>query len=618
MTRRATLKLLAFAAILGPLISPVAAQEPRLGVPPSVEASLKEMWFARARALVSNDTVAAASAVDSMKSLVRAERLDRVPWLARAFSFEGNERMREGNYERAREAFDIARRFDSRAPEPQTGYAWAALRAGRGIGPFVQEYRRALWLRWDAFTREGKANALITTIVALWALCAVAVLILVLKYNTMLRHDVAEWLPAPWADSVSRVAGWVVLFAPLLVWIGGAWLLLYWCVVLARYMSTSERVAAVLACLAIVATGPLAEQSAREARHAADPTLLAMQEALDGGYGKDVIHFLQTTLEEDPDSVVVRLLLANTYQRASLNREAFEEYQRILDRASDEPRALNNIGSLYMKTGQAGQGLVYFGRAVEGKAERPEIFHNLHLAQSAALRLDDAEGSLRQLQQLDPNLAAGLMKSRSRGEEPEPIPLWVSREEVTRYLEERMGDGRALKVSSYFGSPTAIGAMAAIFLLGWSAMLSRSPSRAQICIRCGDPFCGKCKREIGARECCAQCIHLFVKKEAIAPDVRAAKLRQVERFERVTRLRLRIATLIFPGAGHLLSGSTFGGLFAAILWVFPLAALLLRGRLILPPSVGATGASTLFLVLAGSLMAFAWISANLLLPRTRA
>lgn len=603
--------LLAFAA-------PAFGQQTGAAHPPSVEASLRELWFARADALQRNDTVAAASAVDSMRSLVRAERLDRVPWLARAFSFEGYERLREGNYERAREAFDIARRFDPKAPEAQTGYAWAALRAGRGFGAFVQEYRRALWLRWQAFLRNGKANALITVIVAMWFLSAGTIFVLFLRYNVMLRHDVTELLPGSWSEGMSSVAGWAVLLAPLLVWIGGAWLLLYWCVILARYMSASERILAGLACVAVVATGPLAAQSAREARHAADPTLLAMQEAVDGGYGKEVIHFLQSTLEESPDSVLVRLLLASTYQRANLNREAFEEYQHVLDRAPNEPRALNNIGTLYMKTGQASQGLIYFGRAVEAQGDRSQIYYNLHLAQSATLRLADAEASLRRLQQMDPPLAQTLMEARASGDEAEPIPLWLSAEEVTRYLESRRDRGSPATLISHLGSPTAIGAMATLIFLGWSALLSRSSSRAQICIRCGDPFCGKCKREIGARECCAQCIHLFVKKDPIAPDVREQKLRQVERFSRNVRLKVRLASILFPGSGHLLAGRTFAGFVLACLWILPLTVILLQGRLILPVSLPDVGAATLTVLLAGALMTVTWLAANLLSPRVQA
>lgn len=584
----------------------------------SIERSLQELWFARADALVRDDTVTAAASVDSMKRIIRSERLDRVPWLARAFSYEGYERLREGNYERAREAFDIARRFDARAPEAQAGYAWAALRAGRGFGTFIKEYRRALRLRLESFTREGIANALIVSIVGLWLLSALIVLVLVIRHNATFRHDLEEIMPTGRGEGLSKLLAWCVFFAPVLFWVGGAWVLLYWCVVLARYMSGSERLAAAVACLTIIGTGPLAARSAQEARQAADPALVAMEDALDGGYGKEVIHFLQRTLDEDPDSISIRLLLANTYQRANLNREAFEEYQRVLQAVPSEPRALNNVGTLYMKTGQESQALVYFGRAAEVRPDEAAIQYNLNLAQSSGLRLVDAEGTLRKLQQLDPNMAQGLVDARGRGEQPDSLPLWVPREEVTGYLEARISSQDTVDLVAEIGSPTAIGAMAVLVILGWSALLSRSPSRAQICIRCGAPFCGRCKREIGARDCCAQCIHLFVKKDAIAPDVRAMKLRQVERFARLSRLKVRLASMFLPGMGHMLAGSTLTGLIVAALWLLPLTVVLLDGRLILSSSLHAIGMPSLVLLLSSALMAVTWLGANILSPRLHA
>ncbi len=598
------------------LSAPLEARPASTDAPSTVERALQDLWFARAQALLRDDTDTAAASVDSMKRLVRTERLDRVPWLARAFSFEGYERLREGNYERAREAFDIARRFDPRAPEAQSGYAWAALRAGRGFGDFMREYRRALRLRLDSFARNGMANALIIAIVGLWIFSGAVVLVLLLRHNARLRHDVEEMLPSGRGEGISKLLAWAFLFAPLLVWIGGAWILLYWCVVLSRYMSASERLVAGVACLAVVASGPLAARSALAARQAADPTMLAMEDALDGGYGKEVLHLLQQTLDEDPDSLPIRLLLANAYHRANLNREAFEEYQRILDGVPNEPRALNNVGTLYMKTGQIAQGLVYFGRAAEVRPESAPIQYNLNLAQSSALRLVDAESTLRRLQHLDPNMAQGLVRARGRGDSPDPIPLWVPRQEVTSYLEARIDQRDSIDWIAHLGAPTSIGAMAALVLIGWSGLLSRSPTRAQICIRCGAPFCGRCKREIGARECCAQCIHLFVKKDAIAPDVRAMKLRQVDRFARTSRLRMRFASLLLPGTGHMLAGRTLAGALLSVLWILPLTLVLLEGRLILPSSLQVLGLPSLTLLGSIALMAVTWLGANLLAPRS--
>ena len=143
-----------------------------------------------------------------MFEVIRTERLDRVTWLARGFAYEGYEHLREGNYERAREAFDIARRVDPMMPEAQTGCAWATLRAGRGMGQFIEEYRKALELRWRVFEHEGMANVyLIAAVVLCLATIAISILLLI-RYQVVLRHDVAERMPSGWPEGATRIAGW--------------------------------------------------------------------------------------------------------------------------------------------------------------------------------------------------------------------------------------------------------------------------------------------------------------------------------------------------------------------------------------------------------------------------
>jgi tetratricopeptide (TPR) repeat protein len=618
---RALPLLLAINAFAG--LSAVAREEPLRSAGPgepaaadarvTPEARLETLWFARKASLEAGDTAAAASRIDEMSDVIRKERLDTIPWLARGFAYEGYEHLHEGNFERAREAFDIARRFDPRMPEAQTGYAWAALKAGRGVGQFLTEYRRGLRLRWEIFLRDGATNVYLIAVAVLCLAVVIVVMVLLVRYQAVLRHDVAERLPAGWPEGATRFAGWIVLLAPLLAWTGGAWILFYWSVLLTRYMTGKERFIAALACLSIIALGPLAAWGAATAEISSDPTTIAVEAALRGGYGADVIAALQRAIASNPDATSLRLLLANTYERADLRRDAFDEYHRILQGRRDDPRALNNLGNLYMRTGQTPQAIVYYTRAAEADPSNAVFYYNLSNAQNDALRLADAETSVRMVQQLDPNLARALVTARGRGEEITPIPATASAEEVWKEVGVRSAAAIA-KNSLTLRAPTAIGAFATIVLIGWLSLV-RGGLRAQTCVRCGEAFCGRCKRELGARECCAQCIHLFVKKEAIAPDVRAEKLRQVDRFIRGWKRRVRVATLILPGSGHMLAGSTMTGVVLLLAWLAPLSALSFGGWLVLGPSVPVLDAPGITTLLAATFMAILWGVANLFVPK---
>lgn len=585
---------------------------------PSSDVRLERLWFQRREALDVDDMVRAAGIIERMSEVIQAEHLDRVTWLARAFAFEGYGHLREGNYERAREAYDIARRFDPKLPEAQSGYAWAAFHAGHGFAGFVGEYRKSLALRWGSFVAQGKANLLLLGLIVLWGLSVVVVLVFVLRYHRMLRHDVGEWIPGSWSEGTSKLAGWVVLLAPLLAWIGGVWLILYWCVVLARYMSGSERLVAAAVCLVVLVTGPVAEMGAAEAQTSSDPMTLAIDDALAGGYGNAVISQLQRAIQSSPTSTGLRLLLATTYERAGLGREAFEAYQNLLKIRPDSAGALNNQGNLFLRNGQNGQAMALYAQAAEVRPDLAIVFHNLALAQFEALRLSDAESNLRHLQEMAPDLARRLVSARDQGQDVEPLRVYVTREEVWSEL-AAMAPRRAAgaDLAEYLKTPSAMGAMAALLLLAWAG-ISRAPLKAQVCIRCGEPFCGRCKKELGAKECCAQCIHLFIKKNAIAPHARGEKLRQVERYASRWALKVRAASLLFPGAGHLVAGRTWAGILYALLWTAPLCYLLARNHLVLAPSLPVVDMPSLTTLLAAIVMAFAWIGSNLAVPRPAA
>jgi len=467
--------------------APAASQETEAPAPPqaalskvhsrpSADRRLEKLWFQRRAAVDVDDMARAAGIIEQMREVIRAEHLDRVTWLARAFAFEGYGHLREGNYERAREAYDIARGFDPKLPEAQTGYSWAALHAGHGFAGFIKEYRKALGLRWSAFVREGRANLVILSLLVLWVMAIVVILMCTLRYHSMLRHDVGEILPGGWSEGTSKLAGWMVLFGPLLFWIGGAWALLYWCAILGRYMSGSERLIAALACAVVLATGPLAALGAAEAQTSSDPVILAIEDALAGGYGNNVISQLQRTSSEARSSISLRLLLATTYERAGLGREAFEAYQSLLKLQPADARALNNLGNLFLRNGQTGQAMAYYTQAAESSPGLALAFHNLALSQFEALRLADAEANLRRLQELDADMARRLVTAREQGQEAEPLRAHVTPEEVWSEMASLTPGGpEAASPVSYLRAPTALGALATLLLLGWVSLGRRGP-----------------------------------------------------------------------------------------------------------------------------------------------
>ena len=107
-------------------------------------------------------------------------------------------------------------------------------------------------------------------------------------------------------------------------------------------------------------------------------------------------------------------------------------------------------------------------------------------------------------------------------------------------------------------------------------------------------------------------MHLYIKKDGVAPSVRVQKSKEVERHAARARWYARALDLVLPGSGHLYEARTLGGLFLLAAWCILLAVFLLGGRLVEFPQQVIEMRSS-FLVFTNVLgLAVIWIAANLL------
>jgi hypothetical protein len=164
-------------------------------------------------------------------------------------------------------------------------------------------------------------------------------------------------------------------------------------------------------------------------------------------------------------------------------------------------------------------------------------------------------------------------------------------------------------MSAFMSLPALIvGLFFAAAVVIWRTLGARPAKR---CVKCGEPFCVRCKVGTLAPEYCTQCQQVFIRREGMSAVARRQKMTDLERF-RISWARLsRISALLFPGMSRLLDGRTLSGAFASGVWCATILALLLRPSLLNLPGAGDLEpyfAVTLLLVL---LAAAAWIAGNL-------
>jgi len=577
-----------------------------------------------------------------IRSFCAEEGVGRLEPLAAALLVEADRYHRQGDYGRALDALELAESFDP--DRPQTHWAtakilWESRRSRLGAAKHAAAALRAELVRSTHDLTIVQPVPLVL-VVALALGFAVFALAMVLRYQVPLRHEIEEWLQHVAHERVARAGGLAVLFLPLLLWIGAGWLLVYWLVVSFRYMGRAERIVtlAVLSALALLA--PAHRFAASVYGATTDLVVRTTLAAADGSYAPDRIVKLRGLVDAHPDNPVYRFLIAGLYKNGRYFEEAFEEYKHAL---LLDPRLVPghiNVGNIFYTTGQYGEAIANYHRALDVEPQSLLALFNLHLAQSESFRFQEAEDTLARARALDPSELARLFSEGREGAERATVvdarieiaSLWHAAVDGGLGASPgSAGAGRSTLRTAGLSTPTSLGALAAFgacLLALWTA-LHHPPGRR--CARCGRPFCAACKSGRDNPDFCSQCVHLFVLCDGLAPETKSLKLFEIERFAARGRWTRRVASWLLPGAGHLLGGRPTRGLLLATVWLT--ACVVFRPALLAPLErmlrfdTGVNGIVTravplpfavdVLAVVALGVLVLTWLAANVGRARTR-
>jgi tetratricopeptide (TPR) repeat protein len=386
-----------------------------------------------------------------------------------------------------------------------------------------------------------------------------------------------------------------MLAAPLLTWVTAGWTPIYWILVTIRFMNRAERAMAGLLLLVIALSVPLFNITVALYGTSADPAVRTTIAAVEGDYDPDRVVKLQRLVEAHPDDPIYHFLLAGLYKSGRYYEEAFAAYKRVLEIDDGLIQAYVNIGNIFFATGQYSEAISNYRRAIEREPDEFLAWFNLHLAQSESFRFREAEESLARAREIDPRRVTDLLALGAAS--GERVPARDARLEMASVWQAAVAGRQTLRFADVAGpsgaeltrgllnplTPVGLAALAGCFGLAISAR-RRTPARR--CIRCGNPFCGHCKSSVEGHEYCTQCLHLFVKRDGLAPGTKQRKLYEVERHECATRRLRLVAGLLLPGASDVLRGRAFRGVALLLPWFAALVAALPSVTSLVGTSVG--------------------------------
>ena len=544
------------------------------------DSRFESLWFQRKAYQAEGRDEDVARQSDLIRDFVAEEGVRRLETPAGALLIESRAWLREGSYDKALASLALAESLDP--GRPQVSLARAQVLWASGTGTFAAGAECLRAIRGTVTIALRDLNFLhgsaLVAVVAMLAGVALFALFMILRYQVALRHDVEEWLIRGNRETFAKAGGWAVLLLPLVLWVGAGWVAIYWIVVAFRYMRRSERALAALLLVAATLAVPAYRFSIGLYGLAADPTVRTTIAAANGGYDPDRIVKLRELVDAHPDDPMYRFLLAGLYKNGRYFEDAFQEYKRVLEAAPSTYQARINLGNIYFVLGQYGEAIANYRKALDIRPDSVLAYYDMYLAQSDSFKLKEATESLAHARDLDPAQTNRLLTPGSReGGGPKVIDAVIDFDSIWRatvegrHLREWLDAGQEQRhwTSALKGlaNTTSLLAIAGLLACGTVLVAFHGRPPAQQCARCGRPFCPYCKSGREGHDYCSQCVHLFVLGDGLAPETKSMKLYEVERHEARGRRGRQIASVLLPGASHLLTGRVWLGFGVLTLWL---------------------------------------------------
>jgi len=580
------------------------------------ELRIQALWFSRKAFIEANELERAAEQLRAMQELRKQEGISNLETIAGAFSYEGFRQLDAGQYGAAHASFRLAKEFDPDFPHAYYGQARSLHGLRMGWIPALRE----AWLGMQVALRNFWSAYLLLGNLALIALLGAAVsgcvflLALTLKYQPLLRHDLSEWLARRGlADSAAAVGAWTLFLLPLLAGLGWMWVLLLWTLAIFAYSGRTERVLTTAVLLLAVAGLPAFQLVENTFRTGVNPEVRTLVSALRGGYDPERARYLKEAASRDPGNATLQFLLGSLYKSGGYVNEALLHYKQAVAANPRLHQAVNNLGNLYFVTQNFSLAQQQYQQAVDLKPDFAIAYYNLHLAQYQQFHVEDAEQSLETARRLDP---AEIGQLRTSDLPPSVIDARLELEHVWPGVSAGQGSaGTAMNNAASWSSPYAMAAGGT--LVASYAFAARRRRRARSCIKCGRPFCWRCRSGRENPDYCTQCVHLFVKRDGLAPATKKAKLTEVQSFESRRRLIGRVLSGLAPGFGHVWGDRPLVGMAGLGLSSFCLLVILLHERLLRFYEVAYADTRSVSALVAAGAALLVWLTVNLITPVRR-
>lgn len=499
---------------------------------------------------------------------------------------------------------------DSAADSKNWGAALTA--AFRGFANILRDYRSRLL---------GRADFLITLLLALALTAVIFAISLLVRYGRAMSHDFREILGGRMHGGSVSVLAFALLFLPIFLWLGPGWLIFYWFIIFFSYAKPVERILIVFLSL-LIAAAPLALDLASHWIAGVDsPVVISAIASEERSYQPDALRRMQELVNIVPDDAVLHLLIGNLYLQDGDEQQANLHYRRSAD-LHDSAGAHVNLGNLHFFNNDFATAVTEYNKAETLDPRLAIAFYDDSIALGELYKFDQQAQKLDQAKKIDRSYTERLNSEPPAQKvvlyHPTIPQAWavsssIARRGVARSL---FGNYAWFDPAESVRNPLTLGAILTLILAPLVFLKRRRAGFAGQCIKCGRTFCPRCKSAHESTTFCTQCIHIYLKRDGVSMATKRAKLEEVSEHLDGVLTRNRWLASFLPGSAQLIEGRTVAGTVGAFVFVFFVSLAILSGRLA-PVLAPGEVAKTIVRVVAILLALVLWLLMTLPIYRRR-
>ena len=557
-----------------------------LGVPARAEQiAPRDVWPQATAAAESGDFDNAYKKTNELTDLGKSTGIKTFPVYAASAASFAREGLKKGNKAAADFGNKVADQLDPNstnvafskadAAVERNNYAQAAPLALKGFAKVFATYRTRLLSRSDFIIVLLAAIALTTIIFAI---------ALFVRYGRSMAHDFREILGQRVRGGTVTVLAFALLFLPLFLWLGPAWLVFYWLIIFFGYANVPERIIIVVLALLIAAAPIVLDLVSTQIAGVDSPVVMSAISSEEQSYYPEALRRMQDLVAVVPDNDTLHLLLGNLYLQDDDQQQASLHYRRALE-LKPSAGAHVNLGNLNFLNNDFAAAITEYEKAEELDPQLAIAFYNHAIANGETYKFDQQAKMLDQAKRIDRTSIERLSSH------PPTQKIVVYRPPISLAWDVNGRIAQVGRARALFGNyawfdpatsarnPLTLGGVLAAVLAPILFMKRRRNGFAGACIKCGRTFCLRCKSGRESATYCSQCIHIYLKRDGVSLETKRTKLEEVTEHQNALVRRNKLFATFLPGSAQILEGRTIAGFLGLFTFAFFVALAVLVGRL---------------------------------------